>query len=73
MLTTIPGVRSLAAGDPFDGRYDKGLSTLNFPHKVLTTVVWSPMPHSDRQWVRTAVRGWTDGGSDLCGDEWETV
>jgi hypothetical protein len=51
--------RTNAQFDPFDLRYDKGLSALNFPHKVLATMVWSPMPHSDRRWVRTAVRGWT--------------
>jgi len=28
--------------DPFTVRYDKGLSALNFPHRVVATVVWSP-------------------------------
>ncbi|HWG17499.1 MAG TPA: TonB-dependent receptor [Acidobacteriaceae bacterium] len=28
--------------DPFQVRYDKGLSALNFPHRVSATVVWSP-------------------------------
>ena len=28
--------------DPFSVRYDKGLSALNFPHRVVATVVWSP-------------------------------
>jgi hypothetical protein len=28
--------------DPFTVRYDKGLSSLNFPHRVVATVVWSP-------------------------------
>ncbi len=28
--------------DPFQVRYDKGLSALNFPHRVAATVVWSP-------------------------------
>lgn len=28
--------------DPFRVRYDKGLSALNFPHRVVATAVWSP-------------------------------
>jgi hypothetical protein len=28
--------------DPFAVGYDKGLSALNFPHRVVATVVWSP-------------------------------
>jgi hypothetical protein len=28
--------------DPFTVRYDKGLSALNFPHRVAATIVWSP-------------------------------
>jgi len=28
--------------DPFTVRYDKGLSALNFPHRVVATIVWSP-------------------------------
>jgi hypothetical protein len=51
--------RTNAQLDPFNLRYDKGLSALNFPHKVLATVAWSPTPHSDRRWVRTAIRNWT--------------
>ena len=50
--------RTNAQFDPFDLRYDKGLSTLNFPQKVQASAVWTPTPRSDRQWVRTAVRGW---------------
>jgi hypothetical protein len=50
--------RTNAQFDPFDVRYDKGLSTLNFPHKVQASAVWTPRPASDRQWVRTVVRGW---------------
>jgi hypothetical protein len=51
--------RTNAQFDPFDVRYDKGLSALNFPHKLLATVVWAPMPHSDRRWVKIAARHWT--------------
>jgi hypothetical protein len=28
--------------DPFTVRYDKGLSALDFPHKIVATAVWSP-------------------------------
>jgi hypothetical protein len=28
--------------DPFQVRYDKGLSALNFPHRVVASAVWSP-------------------------------
>jgi hypothetical protein len=28
--------------DPFNVRYDKGLSALNFPHRVVATAVWTP-------------------------------
>jgi hypothetical protein len=28
--------------DPFNVRYDKGLSALNFPHRVVASAVWSP-------------------------------
>lgn len=50
--------RTNAQFDPFDVRYDKGLSALNFPHKILITAVWQPMPHSDRRWVRTVACNW---------------
>jgi hypothetical protein len=32
--------------DPFTVRYDKGLSALNFPHRVVATIVWSPQLNS---------------------------
>jgi len=28
--------------DPFTNRYDKAISALNFPHRVVATVVWAP-------------------------------
>ena len=33
--------------DPFTVRYDKGLSALNFPHRVVATIVWSPHLNSN--------------------------
>ena len=34
--------------DPFTVRYDKGLSALNFPHRVVATAVWSPQHGAER-------------------------
>ena len=39
-------------------RYDKGLSELNFPHKVLASAVWQPTITSESHWVRIAANGW---------------
>jgi hypothetical protein len=42
--------RSSGQFDPFMIRYDKGLSALDFPHRVVATAVWSPRfsgPESD--------------------------
>jgi hypothetical protein len=50
--------RTNAQFDPFDLRYDKGLSALNFPHKVQASLVWEPKINSERRWVRTAAHGW---------------
>jgi len=33
--------------DPFTVRYEKGLSALNFPHRVVATIVWSPHLNSN--------------------------
>jgi hypothetical protein len=33
--------------DTFTVRYDKGLSALNFPHRVVATIVWSPQLNSN--------------------------
>jgi hypothetical protein len=51
--------RTNAQFDPFNVLYDKGLSTLNFPHKILATAVWEPALASDRHWLRIAANGWT--------------
>jgi hypothetical protein len=50
--------RTNAQFDPFDVRYDKGLSALNFPHKVLASAVWQPAIRSERHWVRTVANNW---------------
>jgi Carboxypeptidase regulatory-like domain/TonB dependent receptor len=51
--------RTNAQFDPFNVLYDKGLSTLNYPHKILASAVWEPTFRSDQRWVRVAVNGWT--------------
>jgi hypothetical protein len=51
--------RTNAQFDPFDVLYDKGLSALNYPHKVLASAVWEPTLGSERRWVRVAANGWT--------------
>ena len=50
--------RTNAQFDPFDVRYDKALSALNFPHKVLASAVWQPAIRSERHWVRTVANNW---------------
>jgi hypothetical protein len=51
--------RTNAQFDPFNVLYDKGLSALNYPHKVLASAVWEPTLHSERRWLRVASNGWT--------------
>ncbi|MDW5265567.1 MULTISPECIES: TonB-dependent receptor [Acidobacteriaceae] len=45
--------------DPFDLRYDKGLSALNYPHKLVASAVWEPKASSRRRWLRVAGSGWS--------------
>jgi len=44
--------------DPFDPRYDKGLSRLNYPHKLVVSAVWEPRVRAGRRWLREAANGW---------------
>ena len=53
-------------------RYDKGLSALNFPHRVVATAVWSPRVRRRgggawrrRRSGRLAAGGWVVAGGDL--------
>jgi hypothetical protein len=50
--------RTNAQFDPFNVLYDKGLSALNYPHKVLASVVWEPRLASEQRWMRVATNGW---------------
>ena len=52
--------------DPFTVRYDKGLSALNFPHRVVATAAWSPrfiLPAHDEETVMNGAPGPARGGS----------
>jgi hypothetical protein len=44
--------------DPFDVRYDKGLSALNYPHKIVASFVWKPRFAIEQHWARSMVNGW---------------
>lgn len=47
--------------DPFELRYDKGLSSLNYPHRIAASAVWSPSVRTESRWVRAAANGWEAG------------
>jgi hypothetical protein len=51
--------------DPFSIRYDKGLSSLDFPHRMVATAVWSPRPGD-------VLAGWREPGARVRGvvDGW---
>ncbi|WP_260735923.1 TonB-dependent receptor [Tunturiibacter lichenicola] len=51
--------RTNAQFDPFNVRYDKGLSALNFPHKVVASAVWAPAFPMEQHWLRTVANGWS--------------
>jgi len=44
--------------DPFDVRYDRGLSELNHPQKVVVSAVWEPRLATEQRWLRKAANGW---------------
>jgi hypothetical protein len=44
--------------DPFSLQYDKGLSALNYPHKVVASAVWEPRLATGRRWLKLAANGW---------------
>jgi hypothetical protein len=48
--------------DPFTVQYDKGLSRLNFPHKVVVSAVWHPRLRTQERWLSQAANGWTLSG-----------
>lgn len=44
--------------DPFSNGYDKGLSSLNYPHSLRVTATWAPKEESGRVWLRRLANGW---------------
>ena len=46
-------------------QYDKGLSRLNFPHKVVVSAVWQPRLNATERWMSLAANGWTIVTSEL--------
>lgn len=54
--------RTNAQFDPFTVQYDKGLSRLNFPHKVVVSGVWEPKLRTAERWLSNAANGWAVSG-----------
>jgi TonB dependent receptor len=44
--------------DPFNIGYDKGLSALNYPHRVVGSAVWEPAFSTERGWLRLMGSRW---------------
>jgi hypothetical protein len=44
--------------DPFVLQYDKGLSRLNVPHKIVISAIWEPRIATDHELLRKAVNDW---------------
>ncbi len=44
--------------DPFDIRYDKSLSALNRPHKIIASAVWRPSPALPSALLQHLAGGW---------------
>lgn len=56
MASGVP--RTNAQFDPFQVGYDKGLSSLNYPHRVMASVAWRPIVAAESHWLRVAANGW---------------
>jgi hypothetical protein len=48
--------------DPYTVQYDKGLSRLNFPHKIVASAIWEPKFRTTELWLSQAANGWTLSG-----------
>jgi Carboxypeptidase regulatory-like domain/TonB dependent receptor len=44
--------------DPFNVRYDRGLSNLNYPHRIVASAVWEPALRIESRWLRAAANDW---------------
>jgi hypothetical protein len=54
----VAGVEENAQFDPFQVRYDKALSSLNYPHRIVVSLVLAPKIAATRHWVQVAANGW---------------
>jgi hypothetical protein len=54
----VGGVEENAQFDPFQVRYDKALSSLNYPHRVVVSMVWEPLLERGSAAVRRIANGW---------------
>ncbi|WP_345945425.1 carboxypeptidase-like regulatory domain-containing protein [Granulicella sp. dw_53] len=45
--------------DPFDVRYDKGLSSFNHSHRIAGSMVWEPRVAGVQRWLREVAGGWS--------------
>lgn len=59
--SSTSGVRENAQFDPFTVGYDKALSDMNRPHRVVAEVVWEPTAVGEG-WRRKATAGWKISG-----------
>lgn len=53
--------RTNAQLDPFKLGYDRGLSNLNYPHRIVLSVVWAPRVRTESRTVRAVLNGWEAG------------
>ncbi len=44
--------------DPFELGYDRGLSTLNYPHKITASAIWEPSLATPKHWLKLTANGW---------------
>lgn len=44
--------------DPFNIGYDRGLSALNHPQKIVASAVWEPRVSYNQRWARRVANGW---------------
>jgi len=59
-IGAVPGIN--AQLDPFTVRYDRGLSRLNFPHKLVLSAVWEPRLKTSERWLASVANGWLVSG-----------
>jgi len=55
---SVAGVEEDAQFDPFQVRYDKGISTLNYPHRVILTAVWEPKVAAGGRKIHAVTNDW---------------